>query len=129
MAGKVVAELRNSKQYSRQMNQIFQPPSPDFPYTEITCEARMCAMKPKTILCIMVAVCAAVFAFFPASRSTAQSDLDSPAVAALLRDVQTQQTTLAENQKQIDTKLADIGESLRVARIFISRGGKGGTTK
>ena len=84
----------------------------------------MSAMKPKTILCTMVAVCAAVFAFFPPNHSTAQSDLESPAVAALLRDVQAQQTTLAENQKQIDTKLADIGESLRLARIFVSRSGK-----
>jgi hypothetical protein len=84
----------------------------------------MSAMKTKTILCIMAAVCAAVFAFFPANRSTAQSDLDSPAVAALLRDVQAQQTTLAENQKQIDAGLAEVGESLRIAKIYVSRGGK-----
>jgi hypothetical protein len=87
-------------------------------------------MKPKTILCTMVAAGALAFAIFSPNRSTAQSDMDSPAVAALLRDVQTQQTSLTENQKQIDAKLADVGESLRVARIFISRsGGKGGTSK
>lgn len=102
---------------------------PDFPYAKTACGSRMSGMKPKTILCTMVAACAMAFAFFPVNRSTAQSDLDSPAVAALLRDVQAQQAILAENQKQIDAKLADVGESLRVARIFVSRGGKGGASK
>lgn len=73
----------------------------------------------------MAAVCAAGFAIFPPTRSTAQNDTDSPVGSQLLREIQTQQTTLTENQKQIDTKLADIGESLRVARIYVSRGGKG----
>ncbi len=71
----------------------------------------------------MVAACAAVFAFSP-NHLTAQSDLDSPAAAALLKDVQDQEATMADNQKQIDTKLAAINESLRTARIFASRGGK-----
>ena len=74
----------------------------------------------------MVAVCAAAFAIFSPNLSTAQSDMDSPAVSALLADVQKQQTALVENQKQIDAKLADVGEALRVARIFISRSGRGG---
>lgn len=82
-------------------------------------------MKPKTILYTMVAVCAAGFAIFPPTHSAAQSDTDSAAANLLLQEVQTQQTTLAENQKQIDAKLADIAESLRVARIYVSRGGKG----
>ena len=80
-------------------------------------------MKPRTILFTMVAVCAAVFAFSP-THLTAQSDTNAPAVADLLKDVQDQQATLADNQKQIDTKLAAINESLRTARIFVSRGGK-----
>lgn len=82
-------------------------------------------MKPKTILYTMVAVCAAGFAIFAPTRSTAQSDTDSAAASLLIQEIQTQQTTLTENQKQIDAKLADVGEALRVARIFVSRGGKG----
>jgi len=81
-------------------------------------------MKPKTILYTMAAVCLATFAMFSPNRLTAQSDLDSAAGATLLQDIQAQQATLADNQKQIDDKLAAIGEAVRQARIFVSRGGK-----
>lgn len=40
---------------------------------------------------------------------------------ALIKEVQTQQTQMAENQKTIETKLAEIGETVRVARIFAGR--------
>jgi endonuclease III len=40
---------------------------------------------------------------------------------ALIKEVQTQQAQMAENQKKIETKLADIGETVRVARIFSGR--------
>jgi glucose-6-phosphate dehydrogenase assembly protein OpcA len=40
---------------------------------------------------------------------------------ALIKEVQTQQTQMADNQKKIETKLADIGETVRVARIFAGR--------
>ena len=39
----------------------------------------------------------------------------------LIKEVQTQQTQMAENQKKIETKLAEIGETVRVARIFAGR--------
>ena len=84
----------------------------------------MARMKPKTILFLMAAACLAAFIFFPPNRLTAQSDLDTPVAAALLQDIQTQQATLADNQKQIDDKLAAVGEAVRQARIFVSRGGK-----
>ena len=40
---------------------------------------------------------------------------------ALITEVQTQQAQMAENQKKIEEKLADIGETVRVARIFAGR--------
>jgi len=40
---------------------------------------------------------------------------------ALIKEVQTQQAQMAENQKKIETKLAEIGETVRVARIFAGR--------
>ncbi|HYR22641.1 MAG TPA: hypothetical protein VEP30_06935 [Chthoniobacterales bacterium] len=40
---------------------------------------------------------------------------------ALIKEVQTQQAQMAENQKQIETKLADIGETVRIARIYAGR--------
>ncbi len=76
----------------------------------------------------MVAACAAVFAFSPnhLSAQNAQNDnaAETAAIAALVQDVQAQQATVADNQKQIDAKLDAINESLRQARIYVTRGGK-----
>ena len=80
-------------------------------------------MKPRTMLCMLIAICAAVFAFSP-RRLPAENETDTAAIAALVQDVQDQQATIADNQKQIDIKLAAINESLRTARIYVSRGGK-----
>lgn len=44
-------------------------------------------------------------------------------LTALLTEVATQQATISENQTKIDAKLATVAESIRVARIFVSRGG------
>lgn len=41
---------------------------------------------------------------------------------ALIKDVQTQQAQLAENQAKIDEKLAAVSESVRTARIYSKRG-------
>jgi hypothetical protein len=41
---------------------------------------------------------------------------------ALLKEVQSQQATIAENQTKIDAKTAVIAEALRQARIYSSRG-------
>lgn len=82
----------------------------------------MGGMKSKTILYTMVAVCMGAFAFLHPNRLTAQSDTDAAAIGTTLQDVVTQQATLTDNQKQIDTKLASIAESLRTARIYAGRG-------
>lgn len=49
-------------------------------------------------------------------------DREQQQVAALTREVQTQQTTIAENQKKIDEKTAAIAEAVRLARIYAGRG-------
>jgi len=41
----------------------------------------------------------------------------------VIKEIQAQQTALAENQAKIDAKLVTLGEAVRVARIFSSRGG------
>jgi hypothetical protein len=43
-------------------------------------------------------------------------------VLAVVKEVQNQQVVIAENQVKIDAKLATIAESLRIARIYSSRG-------
>jgi hypothetical protein len=44
-------------------------------------------------------------------------------LSELIKEVQTQQATIAQNQAKIDEKLATLGETIREARIFSSRGG------
>jgi hypothetical protein len=41
---------------------------------------------------------------------------------ALVKEVQAQQTQIVENQGKIEAKLAEVAETIRVARIFTSRG-------
>ena len=43
------------------------------------------------------------------------------ALLALIKEIQTQQAQMAENQKEIETKLADVSETVRVARIYAGR--------
>jgi hypothetical protein len=40
---------------------------------------------------------------------------------ALIKEVQTQQAQLAENQAKIEEKLAEVAESVRTARIYSKR--------
>ena len=55
--------------------------------------------------------------------SKGEAAADDPALVALLTEVATQQAVIADNQAKLDAKLATIAESVRVARIFVSRGG------
>jgi len=43
---------------------------------------------------------------------------------ALVQQVQSQQTQITANQDKIDSKLAEVSEAIRLARIFAGRGGK-----
>ena len=43
---------------------------------------------------------------------------------AVIKEIQTQQAMIAENQAKIEAKLATVGEAVRVARIYSSRGGR-----
>jgi len=63
---------------------------------------------------------------FPAtlliSSSIAQTpDPKEQQLAALIKEVQAQQAQIAENQAKIDAHLADLAETIRVARIFSKR--------
>ena len=42
---------------------------------------------------------------------------------ALMKEVQAQQAQITANQDKIDSKVAEINEAIRVARIFAGRGG------
>jgi organic hydroperoxide reductase OsmC/OhrA len=66
----------------------------------------------------------ALLATAPAADDTKEKQQQTQKVLALVKEVQGQQKTIAENQGKIDEKLATIAEALRVARIYSSRGGK-----
>jgi outer membrane murein-binding lipoprotein Lpp len=44
-------------------------------------------------------------------------------VSAILQQLQTQQTELNSNQTKIDTKVSDLAEAVRVARLYTKRAG------
>jgi type IV secretory pathway VirJ component len=43
---------------------------------------------------------------------------------ALVQQIQTQQAQITANQDKIDSKMAEVTEAVRVARIYAGRGGK-----
>jgi hypothetical protein len=63
-----------------------------------------------------------LFATSIGAQSTAPDN--QKRLEALLKEVQAQQIVIAENQAKIDAKLVTLGEVIRVARIYSSRGGR-----
>ncbi|HEX8897096.1 MAG TPA: hypothetical protein VF751_00235 [Chthoniobacterales bacterium] len=57
-----------------------------------------------------------------AAESPKESDRDQQQIVALTKEVQAQQTAIADNQKKIDEKLAAITEAVRLAKIYAARG-------
>ncbi|HEY2799267.1 MAG TPA: hypothetical protein VGI85_01635 [Chthoniobacterales bacterium] len=66
-----------------------------------------------------------MLAFFSATAG-AQSPApnDQKQLEEMIKAVQAQQIQIAENQAQIDTKLATLAEAIRIAKIYASRGGR-----
>jgi septal ring factor EnvC (AmiA/AmiB activator) len=56
------------------------------------------------------------------SVTVAQTPADQDQLLALIKEVQAQQKKIADNQAKIDTKLADVTEAIRQARIYSKRG-------
>jgi hypothetical protein len=77
-------------------------------------------MKPMLLFafCTIITLAASAPAQAP-QQSPAQAEL-----AALIKDVRAQQAAMAANQVKIDEKLATLTETIRVARIYSSRGGR-----
>jgi hypothetical protein len=68
------------------------------------------------VAAIFVAVCAP-------GPSSGQAPAEEQALAALVTEIAAQQVKIVANQQAIDQKLAVIEENIRLARIFVSRGG------
>jgi hypothetical protein len=81
-------------------------------------------MNPKSLLVAALCGAAIVSTFVAPTNSHGQVDTDDPVVMrALLNEVTAQQAILVDNQGKIDTKLAGIADTLRLARIYVGRGG------
>jgi hypothetical protein len=72
----------------------------------------------RTLLALLLPVTLLVIPFGAAQTPDANQEQK---LLALIKEVQTQQAQMADNQKKIETKLAEIGETVRVARIFAGR--------
>ncbi|MGI8437816.1 MAG: hypothetical protein ACR2NX_13095 [Chthoniobacterales bacterium] len=70
---------------------------------------------------ILLGLCA-LFATSLGAQSVAPTDQQQ--LESLLKEVQVQQTQLAENQTKIDAKLVTLAEAIRIAKIYASRGGR-----
>jgi hypothetical protein len=75
------------------------------------------------LLCLGSATASAQAPAPPPTQFTAQSLADMKTLNQLLEEIQLQQKTIADNQALIDQKLAAVTETVRTARIFVSRGG------
>jgi uncharacterized protein YlxW (UPF0749 family) len=71
------------------------------------------------ILSALIAVCVMSGTALGADPA---ADREQQQVAALAKEVQAQQTAIADNQKKIDEKMTAIAEALRQARIYAGRG-------
>jgi len=71
------------------------------------------------ILSALIAVCVMSGTALGADPA---ADREQQQVAALAKEVQAQQTAIADNQKKIDEKMTAIAEALRHARIYAGRG-------
>jgi hypothetical protein len=82
-------------------------------------------MKPLRLL-LTAATTVLLVALFSPQNSTGQTAAPDAQTTAIIQEIRAQQKSLLQNQAAIDQKVADLGEQIRVARIFVSRAGKAG---
>jgi len=73
-----------------------------------------------TVLSVLVGL------LFLAGSGSAQNPAaqNEQRLLSLVQEVQAQQAQIAANQEKLDSKLAEVTEAVRLARIFAGRGGK-----
>ena len=72
----------------------------------------------RTVLAFLLPATFLVISFSQAQTPDAN---EQAKLLALIKDVQTQQAQMAENEKKIEEKLNDISEIIRDARIYTKR--------
>ena len=71
--------------------------------------------------CLVLFLATTFVALFASPGQTPPPNPDGQQLLALLKEVQAQQAQIAANQTKIDAKLAEVTETVRVARIYSSR--------
>lgn len=72
----------------------------------------------------LIATCLlALLGSAPAAEPSKENEREQLQLLALVKEVQSQQAAIAENQTKIDAKMAAIAEALRLAKIYSSRSG------
>ena len=82
--------------------------------------------KPKKTIMLWGAAAVAVagaLCFPSPSSGQAAAAGDDPAIAQLVAEVAEQHNKIVANQQAIEVKVNGVTETLRLARIFVSRGG------
>ena len=77
-------------------------------------------MKPT----LLFAFCAIITLGSSAPAQAPQQTSAQAELAALIKQVRAQQAAVAVNQVKINEKLATLAETIRLARIYSSRGGR-----
>jgi hypothetical protein len=75
-------------------------------------------------LTLLYAFCALIMLVSAAPAQPPQRDSAHEELTALIKEVRAQQAAVAANQAKINEKLATLAETIRVARIYSSRGGR-----
>lgn len=81
-------------------------------------------MKTKSFFALIFGAIAIFIALSSPYHSQGEAATDAQPLDAIVAEIREQQVTMTENQNKIEEKLLAIQEDLRIARIFISRGGK-----
>jgi hypothetical protein len=84
---------------------------------------------PKPFLPLGIGAALLFCALNSPQSSSGQAPGDEQAIAQIVAEIAAQQAKMEANQQVIDQKLAVIEENMRLARIFVSRGGPAGAQK
>lgn len=79
--------------------------------------------KPNKLLLAGLGAVAIAGAALSPQQGIAQDANEQQQIAQIVAEIAKQQTQIVANQKLIDEKIAAVTENLRLAKIFVSRGG------
>jgi hypothetical protein len=92
--------------------------------TRLALASREPNLRPMKHRCLVLFLATTFVALFASPGQTPAPKPDEQELLTLVKAVQAQQAQIVANQTNIETKLAEITETIRVARIFAGKAGK-----